>query len=162
MESMESRVSTDPRSPLSVRKAVWVFFCASLVLALAVPLATVAHEQWLTLQARAMVWPAHPQVGRGAHLVVSLVDTTDQAAVGGPWAELVAIWTMPEMAMGSQQATLQGAKGGDGTFVVPLQLTMPGRWSVAVTLQTPGRPTWHGRVTIVVSPGDPAPSVAVT
>jgi YtkA-like len=159
---MESIMSADPRSPLFVRKAVWLIFCASLVLALAVPFATITHAKWLTLQARATVWPAHPQVGSAAHLIVSLADTTDQAAVGGPWAELTALWTMPEMAMGSQQATMQGAANGNGTFVVPLQLTMAGRWSVAVTLQTPGRPTWHGRLIITVSPGDAAPSVAVT
>jgi hypothetical protein len=162
MESMVSTVSADPRSPLSVRKAVWLIFCASLVLALAVPFGTVAHQQWLTLQVRATVWPAHPQVGGATHLIISLADTTDQAAVGGPWAQLVAAWSMPEMAMGSQQATLRGTKGSDGTFVVPLQLTMAGRWSVAVTLQTPGRPTWHGRLTVTVSPGSAVTSAVVT
>jgi hypothetical protein len=69
---------------------------------------------------------------------------------------------MPEMAMGTQQAILQGTAGGDGTFVIPLQLTMAGRWSVQVTLQTPGRPIWHGKVTILVSSGGAVPPVTVT
>jgi YtkA-like len=159
---MASASRGDLRSALSVRKTIWLMFAASLVLALAVPVVTVAHEQWLTLQARASVWPDHPQVGSTAHLIVSLADTRDQAAVGGPWAELVAAWSMPEMAMGTERATLQGAANGDGSFEVPLQLTMAGRWSIQVTLQTPGRPTWHGSVTIIVSPGNAEPSVAVT
>jgi hypothetical protein len=161
MESMEPTLSTDRSSPLAVRKAVWLIFCASLVLALAVPLATVAHQRWLTLQVRATVWPAHPQVGGATHLIISLADSADQAAVGGPWAQLVAAWSMPEMAMGAQQAILQGAANG-GTFVIPLRLTMAGRWSVQVTLQTPGRPTWHGKVTILVLSSGAVPSVTVT
>ena len=151
-----------PRSPFSVRKTIWLLFCAALVLALALPLATVVHQRWVTLQAHATVWPAQPQVGATAHLIVSFADSNDQAAVGGPWARLVASWAMPTMAMGTHQATLPGAENGNGTFVVPLQLDMAGRWSVQVSLQTPGRPTWYGTVTIIALPATATPSAVAT
>ncbi len=150
------------RSAFSVRKTIWLIFAGALVLALALPVATVVHQRWLTLQAHAAVWPAQPQVGGTAHLIVSLADTTDQAAVGGPWAELVATWTMPTMEMGAHEVTLQGAQSGNGTFVVPLQLDMAGRWSVQVRLETPGRPTWYGTVYIIALPSTVTPSTTAT
>ncbi len=154
--------SRDPRLIFSVRKTIWLIFCAALVLALALPLATLVHQRWVTLQAHATVWPAQPQVGATTHLIVSFADTTDQAAVGGPWAQLVATWTMPAMEMGAHQARVQGAQNGNGTFVVPLQLDMAGRWSVQVSLQTPGRPPWHGTVIIIALPGTVSPAAAAT
>ncbi|MGO8947462.1 MAG: FixH family protein [Ktedonobacterales bacterium] len=145
-----------------MRKTVWLIFSAALVLALALPVATVVQQRWSTLQARATVWPAHPKVGTTVHLIVSLADSNDQAAVGGPWAQLVATWNMPEMEMETHQATLQGTQSSTGTFVVPLQLDMAGRWSVQVILQTPGRPTWRGTVDIIALPGNEISSAATT
>ncbi len=159
---MGSISPADARFALSVRKTIWLIFCGALLLALAVPVATVLHQRWLTLQAHATVWPSQPQVGATAHLIVSLADTNDKAAVGGPWAQLLATWDMPEMAMSSHQATLQGTRNRQGTFIVPLQLTMAGRWSVRVSLQTPGRPTWYGTLNIVVSPGTTVPAAAAS
>jgi YtkA-like len=159
---MVSTSFRDPRSAFSVRKTIWLIFAGALVLALALPVATVVHQRWLTLQAHAAVWPAQPQVGATAHLIVSLADTNDQAAVGGPWAKLVATWTMPTMEMGTHQVTLQGAQNGNGTFMVPLQLDMAGRWSVQVRLETPGRPTWYGIIIIIALPGTATPSAAAT
>ena len=150
------------RSAVSVRKTIWLILCGALVLALALPVATVLHQRWLTLQAHATVWPAQPQVGGAAHLIVSLTDANDQAAVGGPWSQLVATWTMPAMEMGAHHIEVQGTQNGDGTFVVPLLLDMAGRWSVQVSLQTPGRPTWNGTLDVLVSPGRATPSVTIT
>jgi hypothetical protein len=153
-----------PQFAVTVRKTVWLIFCAAALLALALPTATLLHQRWLSLQATATVWPARPQVGAVTHLIVSLANTSDQASVEGPWAEVVARWNMPAMAMVTRQARLQGAQDAQGTFVIPLQLDMAGTWSVHVMLLTPGRPTWYGTVNLVASPstGAASPSAAAT
>jgi hypothetical protein len=56
------------------------------------------------------------------------------------------------MEMGAQQAKVQGAQSDNGVLIVPLQLTMSGFWLVHATFQTPGRPTWHGTIQVMVGP----------
>ena len=158
---MGSASHRDAQPTFYVRKAVWLIFCGAIALTLALPIATAVHQRWLTLQAHAMVWPAQPQAGAPAHLIVSLSDATDQAAVGGPWANVMASWNMPEMEMGNYQTKIAGSQDGQGTFIIPLQLNMAGRWSVQVTLQTPGRPNWYSRLDIIVLPSSVGSPVAI-
>ena len=77
---------------------------------------------------------------------------------------MVASWNMPDMAMVTQQARLDGTQDATGTFVIPLHLDMAGTWSVHVMLQTPGRPTWYGTVNLVALPstGTTSPLAAAT
>jgi hypothetical protein len=148
------RPRTDASSPgaVGVRKAVWLIFIGAVVLSLAMPVAVTMQQSTAALEVRVSIWPAHPQAGEAAHLVVSLVQANDRAAARGPWAQLVATWDMTTMDMGTQQAIVQGAQNDNGELTVPLQLTMSGFWLVHATFQTPGRPTWHGTVQVVVAP----------
>jgi hypothetical protein len=148
------RQKTDASSPRasSVRKAVWLIFIGAVVLALAVPVTVTLQQSTAALEVRVSIWPAHPRAGEAVHLVVSLVQVSDRAAARGPWAQLVATWDMTTMDMGTQQVVVQGALGDNGTFTVPLHLTMSGFWQVHATFQTPGRPTWHGTVQVMVAP----------
>jgi hypothetical protein len=148
------RERTDASSPraVGVRKAVWLIFIGAVVLSLAMPVAVTIQQSTAALEVRVSVWPAHPQAGEAAHLVVSLVQSNDRAAARGPWAQLVATWDMTAMRMGTQQAVVQGAQNDNGELTVPLQLTMSGFWLVHATFQTPGRPTWHGTVQVMVAP----------
>jgi hypothetical protein len=148
------RQTTDASSPraVGVRKAVWLIFIGAVVLSLAMPVAVTIQQSTAALQVRVSIWPAHPQAGEAAHLVVSLVQANDRAAARGPWAQLVATWDMTTMDMGTQHAIIQGAQNDNGEFTVPLQLTMSGFWLVHTTFQTPARPTWHGTVQVMVSP----------
>lgn len=143
----------------SARKAVWLIFIGALVVAMALPIATTLHQGSTTLQAEVSVWPAHPRADQRAHLIISLVQTTDRAAAGGPWAQLVATWDMATMKMGTQRVAVQGREDDNGIFTVPLQLTMAGSWWIHAILETPGRPAWHGAIEIMVAPGvTPTPS----
>jgi hypothetical protein len=138
--------------PLYARKTVWLIFVAAMVFALALPVAITIQQSTASLAAHVSIWPAHPRAGETARLVVSLAQADDRAAARGPWAQLIATWDMTAMEMGAQQATAQGAQNDDGVLTVPLQLTMPGSWLVHATLQTPGRPAWHGTIEVIVSP----------
>jgi len=123
-----------------------------MVVAMALPITTTLHQGTTTLQAQVSVWPAHPRADQRAHLIISLVQATDRAAAGGPWAQLVATWDMATMEMGIQRAAVQGREDDNGIFTVPLQLNMAGSWWIHATLQTPGRPAWHGAIEIMVAP----------
>ncbi|MGO8950187.1 MAG: hypothetical protein ACLQUY_21525 [Ktedonobacterales bacterium] len=146
----------------SARKGVWLIFMGAIVVAMALPIATTLRQSSTTLEAQVSVWPAHPRAGQDARLVISLVQVTDRAAARGPWAQLVATWDMATMDMGTQRAAVQGAQDDNGIFTVPLHLDMAGPWWIHATLQTPGRPAWHGAVEIMVAPGaTPTPSSIV-
>jgi hypothetical protein len=110
------------------------------------------QQSTAALEVRVSIWPEHPQAGEAVHLVVALVQANDRAAARGPWAQLIATWDMAAMEMGAQQAKVQGAQNDNGVLIVPLQLTMSGFWLVHATFQTPGRPTWHGTVQVMVEP----------
>jgi hypothetical protein len=147
---MRQKIDASRPRPVGVRKIVWLIFLGAVVLALAIPVAVTVKQSTAALEVHVSVWPAHPQAGEAAHLVFSLIQANDRAAARGPWAQLVATWGMTTMQMGTQQAVVQGALDDDGSFTVPLHLTMSGFWLVHATFQTPGRPTWHGTVEVMV------------
>jgi hypothetical protein len=149
---VRERIDASSPRAVGVRRAVWLIFIGAVVLSLAIPVAVTIQQSTAELELRVSVWPAHPQAGEAAHLVVSLVQANDRAAARGPWAQLVATWGMTSMEMGTQQAIVQGAQNDNGVLTVPLQLTMSGFWLVHATFQTPGRPTWHGTVQVMVAP----------
>lgn len=149
---MRQRIDASRPRAVSVRKAVWLIFIGAVVLALAMPVAVTIQQSTAELEVRISIWPAHPQAGEAARLVVTLIQANDRATARGPWAQLVATWDMTTMDMGAQQAVVQGAVGDNGTFTVPLYLTMSGFWQVHATFHTPGRPTWHGTVEVMVAP----------
>jgi hypothetical protein len=150
--TVRPRIDASSPRAVSVRKAVWLIFIGAVVLALAMPVAVTMQQSTAALELRVSIWPAHPRAGEAAHLVVSLVQANDRAAARGPWAQLVATWDMTTMDMGTQHAIVQGAQNDNGELTVPLQLTMSGFWLVHATFQTPGRPTWHGMVQVMVAP----------
>jgi hypothetical protein len=149
---MRQKTDTSRPHAVGVRKAVWLIFIGAILVSLALPVAITMRQSTAALKVRVSIWPAHPQAGEAAHLVFSLVQANDRAAARGPWAQLVASWDMTAMQMGTQQAVVQGALDDDGTLTVPLHLTMSGFWLVHATFQTPGRPTWHGTVQVIVGP----------
>jgi hypothetical protein len=149
---MRQRTHASSPHTVGVRKTVWLIFIGAILLSLALPVAVTIQQSTAALEVRMSVWPAHPQAGEAAHLVVSLVQANDRAAARGPWAQLVASWDMTAMEMGTQHAIVEGAQNDNGVLTVPLQLTMSGFWLVHATIQTPGRPTWHGIVQVMVAP----------
>ena len=143
-----------------VRKAIWLLFLGAIVVALAIPIATTVRQSTIRLEVKVSTWPAHPRVGQTVYFTVSMVQVSDRATAGGPWAQLVASWDMAAMQMGIHQTTAQGTGGDTGQFTVPLQLGMAGSWWIQATLRTPGRPTWHGSAGILVSPAVPPTGAA--
>jgi hypothetical protein len=150
--TVRQRIKASSPRAVCVRRAVWLIFIGAVVLTLAMPVAVTLQQSTAALEVRVSIWPAHPRAGEAAHLLVSLVQANDRAAARGSWAQLAATWDMTTMDMGMQQAIVQGALGDNGTFTIPLHLTMSGFWQVHATFQTPGRPTWHGTVEVLVAP----------
>jgi hypothetical protein len=135
-----------------VRRVYWALLAGTLLAALAIPSLYVWRAASSSLAAHACIWPAAPRADEPAHLVVSLPDPIDRAAVQGPWAQVVAKWDMVTMGMGTHQSAVPGQSGRGGTFTIPLPLDMPGPWWVQVVLHTPGRPEWHTRLQVAVQP----------
>jgi hypothetical protein len=139
------------RTILGVRRGVWLVLAAALLLALAVPTATLWHASTSALHVQTCVFPAAPRVGQRAWLVVAPADAADRTALEGPWATVVTRWDMVSMSMGTLQRTIAGSTDAHGAFAVPLELTMPGVWWAQVALSTPGRPQWQQSVHFAVS-----------
>jgi hypothetical protein len=135
-----------------IRGVFWGLLIASLLLAMAVPAATLLRAATSSLQVRACVWPPTPAVNAPAHLIIHVLDDADQSAVHGPWGQITANWDMAAMPMGAQQAALSGQAGQNGVFSMPLMLTMVGSWWAHVSIQTPGRPTWQTHLRFSVLP----------
>jgi hypothetical protein len=135
-----------PRGPGGVRGVFWALLAGALLLALALPVASLWRAASSALDVRACVWPAAPRLGAPARLVVVLPDAADRAAVHGPWARLVAEWDMAAMSMGARRATISGPLATarePAAFAVPLHLDMAGAWAARIVLSTPGRPAWE-------------------
>lgn len=144
---------------LGVRRGCWLVLAAALLLALALPAATLWHASTSALHVQTCVFPSAPQAGQPAWLVVVPTDTADRTTLEGPWATVVTRWDMVSMSMGTLRRTIAGSSATQGTFAVPLELSMAGIWRAQVALSTPGRPQWQQSVQFSVSPpttGQPA------
>jgi hypothetical protein len=155
--------------PMRVRRTVWLLLASALLLAGLVPAVSFWHASASELAARGCLWPTAPTAGQQARLYIVLDDTTDRAAVEGPWSRIVARWDMSGMHMGPRKVEMTGSHGGSGYFALPLHLDMAGPWWVEASLQAPGRPTWHatyhfdvlpqpGSFASQAPPATPAPS----
>lgn len=136
---------------LGVRRGCWLVLAAALLLALALPAATLWHASTAALHVQTCVYPAMPQVEQPAWLVVVPTDAADRTALEGPWAKVVTRWNMVSMSMGTLHRTVPGSAEAHGAFAVPLELSMAGVWSAQVALSTPGRPQWQQSVRFAVS-----------
>lgn len=129
-----------------VRGAFWALLAVALLLALALPLASLYRAASSALDAHACVWPPIPHLGAPAQLLVVLPEAADRAAMRDPWARLEAEWDMVAMRMGARRATVSGPSLADhaaGSFAVPLHLDMAGAWTARISLSIPGRPAWE-------------------
>lgn len=136
---------------LGVRRGFWLVFAAALLLALALPVATLWHASTAPLRVQTCVFPAVPRVGQPAWVVVVPADAADRTALEGPWARLVTRWDMVSMSMGTLRRTISGSAAAAGVFAVPLELGMAGVWRAQIALTTPGRPQWQQSLRFSVS-----------
>jgi hypothetical protein len=148
------------RAPFAgVRRTYWIVLALTLVIALFAPVATFWLTASVSLQVQACVFPATPWVGQSAWLLLAPTNPTDRTALAGPWARASAQWDMVAMRMGPLEQTITGSKTSDGTFAIPLDLTMAGDWQAHVALSTPGRPSWEQTLHFTVGPYNPSPSL---
>lgn len=149
---------------LEVRGACWAALALAVTLALLVPSLTLWRDASRSLRAQVGIWPALPRAGGPTTILVAVRDPIDQAAIRGPWAQVAVAWDMVAMPMGTRPVVVHGRQDSDGTFSIPLELTMAGPWHFDVSVSTPGRPTWHGDLVVQVQPprgtGTPTASVA--
>ncbi|WIG60429.1 MAG: hypothetical protein OJF49_003177 [Ktedonobacterales bacterium] len=143
-----------------VRRTVWGVLALAVLLALALPVATVWHAASRPLQVHAYLWPSTPHAGQTPQVIIVLTDDADRTATDGPWAEVAAIWDMATMTMGTRSATLPGNAHQAGAFALPLHVDMAGHWWVRVSVSTPGRPMWQTSLQFTVLPALSATSAA--
>lgn len=159
---MFSRMVTPQVPILRVRGVFWALLGGALLVAIAMPTATIWHAATSPLAARAYLWPDTPRVNTPAQLLVELADAHDRTALQGPWATITVRWDMLAMTMGTRSVVIPGSapsRPRAHSFVVPLRLDMAGRWWMQVSLRTPGRPEWHAALQVTVLPaalGSPA------
>jgi hypothetical protein len=140
-----------------VRKGIWGLLAGALLVALALPTATLWHAATSAMAAHAYVWPAVPRANEPAKLIVVLCQNADKSATDGPWAQTQAEWDMVTMAMGTHPVAVPGSPRNPGVFTIPLQLGMAGVWWAHVTLRAPGRPAWQTQLQFTVLPPGNAP-----
>src|SRR5579859_1323957 len=95
-----------------VRRAVWLFLAAALLLALAAPAMALWHAASSAIAARVCISPAAPRAGEIVRVIVVLPRAADRAAVTGPWAQAVAEWDMANMTMGPRQLVVTDPASG--------------------------------------------------
>jgi hypothetical protein len=158
--SREDRVAL-PRFA-HVRRTFWALLGGAVLLALLAPGVILWHAASTRLQAQTCLWPPSPRAGEPERLFVVLYDTSDRAAMQGPWAQVVVTWDMVSMPMGTHPLAVPGQRGNAGVFSVPLRLDMGGQWWAHIVLQTPGRPVWEASLQFMVLPAGPSGSDAAT
>jgi hypothetical protein len=147
-DSRETRLLT------SARGLYLALLAAAVLVAVAVPALNLWQQGRTDLIARAAIWPASPQVGQPAQLLITVANDADRDALHGPWARLDARWDMVTMTMGARRISLTDLAARTAraaTVRVPLTLPMAGEWSIQVVLTTPGRPPWHETLRFTVA-----------